>query len=161
MNQSQLDGYKLALMDAIKRAQGPQDSFNDRFPSDPSVLQQIGTGLAHGAESQLANAKWILGGMNGPAPPMYTGGPTYPLQSQDLQNSKIAGDARAQAGGYVRSLAGDPNAPPVRYMSPDYNPPAPSQPTQSLMPEWLRQWQQNRAVADMENQQKLNAIRGQ
>jgi hypothetical protein len=52
---SDSDDNKTALMTAIKMAQvnpDPQASFDDRFPSDPSFLQQIGAGLSHGAEGK-------------------------------------------------------------------------------------------------------------
>lgn len=66
--------------------------FNDRF--GPSPLEQIAAALSNGASSRWDQAKWIAGGgqsgwggqqSNGPMPPMYTGGMTYPLQAQGLE----------------------------------------------------------------------------
>ena len=74
-----------------------ESSFNDRFPADPSLLELAGTGLKHGADSQIATAKWILGGMNGPSPKIYAGGPTYPLQAQDLQDYAAKNQALVNA----------------------------------------------------------------
>jgi hypothetical protein len=64
--------------------------FNERFPAEPSTSSQLMTGLVNGAKAKLAQGQWAAGGMNGPPPPMYTGGPSYPLQAQDLRNSQIA-----------------------------------------------------------------------
>jgi hypothetical protein len=61
-------------------------SFDERYPIDPSLLEQAQTGLKNGAQSQIDVAKWIFNGMNGPAPQIYAGGPTYPLQAKDLRS---------------------------------------------------------------------------
>ena len=60
-------------------------SFDDRFPAEPSTAQALTTGLVNGARAWWDGAKWVAGGSQGPQPPMYTGGPSYPLQEQDLQ----------------------------------------------------------------------------
>lgn len=65
------------------------------------------------------------------------------------------------APGYVTSLQGDPNAPPVAYRNPDAPSPVvqPQQdPLAGLHPA-LRQWLQSQAARDMELQLKQEANR--
>jgi hypothetical protein len=53
-------------------------------------------GFINGAKSQYDQGKWIVGGMNGPAPAPYAGGPDYP--------------AKDDANAYVRNNWPSPNA---------------------------------------------------
>lgn len=47
-------------------------------PDQPGIISGLWDGLSNGAKAQLAQAKWVASGMNGPQPPQYTGGPNYP-----------------------------------------------------------------------------------
>ena len=64
----------------------PDATFDERFPAEPSTAAQLATNFANGAKAWWDGVKWVAGGREGPQPAPYRGGPSYPLQAEDLQN---------------------------------------------------------------------------
>lgn len=75
--------YQQALVEALmntgqQRLQ--QQAQSGAFSPPQSVPGQIWNGFSNGAKAWWDGVKWVEGGMNGPQPPPYTGGPDYPTR---------------------------------------------------------------------------------